>query len=151
MARSARPIAIGTLRPSIVLYDEPHPSGDSIASILSADIARQPDMLLIMGTSLKVHGLRSLVKDLAKSVHEKGGIVVFVNLTHPGKEWEGVVDTWIKGTTDEWVARAEADWRKVKPGEWEVQGKLDVIGLEQRLERTEKGEETIDLFEWECV
>ena len=58
------------MRPAIVLYDEAHPLGDDIGMIQTRDIGRNPDMLIVMGTSLKVHGLRKLVKDFARQVHD---------------------------------------------------------------------------------
>ncbi|WWC62041.1 uncharacterized protein I303_104629 [Kwoniella dejecticola CBS 10117] len=138
ISRSARATSVGTLRPSIVLYDEPHPLGDDIGSLTTYDLSRQPDILLIMGTSLKVHGLKRLVKEFAKSVHaqnaessstgrnKKKGIVVFVNATPPPvKEWEGIIDYHVQGETDKWVERVEEEWRKVKPQDWEKQTLLD--------------------------
>ncbi|WVW83984.1 hypothetical protein I302_106008 [Kwoniella bestiolae CBS 10118] len=135
--RSARATSVGTLRPSIVLYDEPHPLGDDIGSVTTYDLSRQPDLLLIMGTSLKVHGLKRLVKEFARSVHaqnasssdkktKKKGIVVFVNATPPAaKEWEGIIDYHIQGETDKWVERVEEEWKKVKPSDWQTQTRLD--------------------------
>lgn len=70
MARNARPLAVGTLRPAIVLYDEAHPLGEEIGAICGSDISRKPDVLVIMGTSLKVHGIKRLVKDFANAVHQ---------------------------------------------------------------------------------
>ncbi|WVQ99465.1 hypothetical protein IAU59_006600 [Kwoniella sp. CBS 9459] len=133
--RAARALPIGTLRPSIVLYDEPHPLGDDIGALTTYDLGRSPDVLLIMGTSLKVHGLKRLVKEFAKSVHtgtgsssssnKKKGVVVFVNATPPSKEWEGIIDYHIQGETDKWVERVEEEWKKVKPADWETQTRLD--------------------------
>lgn len=125
--RSARATSVGRLRPSIVLYDEPHPLGDDIGQLTAYDVSRRPDLLLIMGTSLKVHGLKRLVKDFAKVVHggKKRGLVVFVNATPPSKEWEGIIDVHIEGETDKWVEKVEEEWRRVKPGDWEVQTTLD--------------------------
>ncbi|OAX42645.1 DHS-like NAD/FAD-binding domain-containing protein [Rhizopogon vinicolor AM-OR11-026] len=144
VARSARALKIGTLRPAIVLYDEPHPLGDDIGTIQTSDIARKPDMLIIMGTSLKVHGLKKLVKDFAKVVHATGtgttpngapkvqknwqGKVVFVNKTPPGSEWSDVIDYHVAGETDEWVEKALEDWKKLRPSDWEVQQTLDKTG-----------------------
>ncbi|TDL28247.1 DHS-like NAD/FAD-binding domain-containing protein [Rickenella mellea] len=140
VARSARPLKIGTLRPAIVLYDEPHPLGDDIGAIESADLARKPDMLIIMGTSLKVHGLKKLVKEFAKAVQASGvaeragsglrGKVVFVNKTPPSSEWEGVIDYYIEGETDSWVAQVLEDWKKMRPADWEIQTTL-VAGSER--------------------
>ncbi|KAL7417447.1 DHS-like NAD/FAD-binding domain-containing protein [Mrakia frigida] len=136
IARSKRPLAAGVLRPAIVLYDENHPNGDLIGSIQTHDITRTPDLLLVLGTSLKVHGLKRLVKELARGVRSLPvtaarpnggrGRVVFVNKTPPqGAEWKGVFDYWVKGECDEWVGRVEEEWRKVKKGDWEVQATLD--------------------------
>jgi NAD-dependent histone deacetylase SIR2 len=61
-------------------------------------------MLLIMGTSLKTDGVKFLVKDFAKVVHERAGKVVFVNLTEPSKSaWDGVIDYWVEWDCDAWV------------------------------------------------
>jgi hypothetical protein len=141
VARSARALKIGTLRPAIVLYDEPHPLGDDIGMIQTADMARKPDMLIVMGTSLKVHGLKKLVKDFAKTVHTSapsrsfsvkkaksfaGGKVVFVNRTAPGSEWADIIDYHVAGDTDVWVKRVLRDWKKMRPADWEVQQTLSV-------------------------
>jgi len=41
------------------------PLGDDIGTLQAFNVSRKPDMLIIMGTSLKVHSLRKLVKDFA--------------------------------------------------------------------------------------
>jgi NAD+-dependent protein deacetylase SIR2 len=128
------------LRPAIVLYDEAHPLGDDIGTIQAFDVSRKPDMLIIMGTSLKVHGLRKLVKEFAKAVHASAppdplstkahaknwvGKVVFVNKTPPGSEWNGIIDYHVEGETDAWAHKVEEEWRKLRPSDWEVQQTLD--------------------------
>ncbi|KZT02479.1 DHS-like NAD/FAD-binding domain-containing protein [Laetiporus sulphureus 93-53] len=145
VARSARALKTGILRPAIVLYDEPHPLGDDIGTIQSADITRKPEMLIIMGTSLKVHGLKKLVKDFAKAVHDPtsslsstssspkngkslAGKVIFVNKTAPGSEWDGIIDYHVAGETDDWVEKVIDEWKKMRPADWEVQKKLVAVG-----------------------
>jgi hypothetical protein len=133
VARSARPVRVGRLRPAIVLYDEPHPLGDDIATIQTADLAKRPDFLIIMGTSLKVHGLKKLVKEFAKAVHQGGPTssaapkVIFVNKTAPAAEWSGVIDVHVEGTTDAWVDKVTADWKHARPADWEVQTTLKSV------------------------
>jgi NAD-dependent histone deacetylase SIR2 len=117
------------LRPAIVLYDETHPLGDDIGCIHSADLARKPDLLIIMGTSLKVHGLRKLVKDFAKTVHSSSSSkkpcnVIFVNKTPPSSEWSDIIDYHICGETDVWTTKVVNDWKKMRPADWEVQQTL---------------------------
>ncbi|KAG1828141.1 DHS-like NAD/FAD-binding domain-containing protein [Suillus variegatus] len=113
VARSARALKIGTLRPAIVLYDEPHPLGDDIGTIQTIDIARKPDMLIIMGTSLK------LVKDFAKVVHATG------TGTTPSAKWSDIIDCHVAGETDAWVDKVLEDWKKMRPSDWEIQQTLD--------------------------
>ena len=129
VARSARALKVGTLRPAIVLYDEPHPLGDEIGQIQAADSRKRPDLMIIMGTSLKVHGLKKLVREFAKVTHaRKGpktpGIVIFVNKTPPGSEWDGVIDYHVEGDADSWTDKVLADWKKHKPADWEHQTTL---------------------------
>jgi hypothetical protein len=100
-------------------------------------------MLIIMGTSLKVHGLKKLVKEFAKAVHatspssspstqpKKRGLsgkVIFVNKTAPGAEWTDVIDYHVGGETDRWVEKVIDDWKKMRPADWEVQRTLDGDG-----------------------
>jgi hypothetical protein len=101
-------------------------------------------MLIIMGTSLKVHGLKKLVKEFAKAVHatsspssspstipKKRGLsgkVIFVNKTAPGAEWSDVIDYHVGGETDRWVEKVIDDWKKMRPADWEVQKTLDGDG-----------------------
>ncbi|KAG9314020.1 DHS-like NAD/FAD-binding domain-containing protein [Chiua virens] len=139
-ARSARALKVGNLRPAIVLYDETHPLGDDIGMIQTQDITRKPDMLIIMGTSLKVHGLKKLVKEFAKVVHASKasatstprsakpwqGKVVFVNKTPLGSEWDDVIDYHVSGETDRWVENVVDDWKKMRPSDWQIQQTLDV-------------------------
>lgn len=102
--RGKRALAVGKLRPDIVLYGEEHPSAHLISPIVTHDLGLGPDMLLILGTSLKVHGLKVLVRQFAKAVHSRGGKVVFINFTKPPESsWGDVIDYWIEWDCDAWV------------------------------------------------
>lgn len=103
--RGKRALGVGKLRPDIVLYGEDHPNAHLISPIITHDIALCPDLLLILGTSLRVHGLKVMVREFAKSVHAKGGKVIFVNFTKPPESsWGDVIDYWIEWDCDAWVA-----------------------------------------------
>lgn len=103
-AAGKRGSAVGTLRPNIVLYGESNPMEKDIGTLLSHDLRFSPDLLLIMGTSLKVHGLKTIIKEFAKAVHaKKTGVVLFINLTEPTKSvWKDVIDYWVEMDCDEW-------------------------------------------------
>lgn len=103
-AAGKRQLAMGTLRPSIVLYNEDHPDSEKIGKIQCSDIKRRPDMLIVLGTSLKIPGLKKFVKLAARAVRDsKYGCTVLVNKTSPTKEWDAVFDYQILGDTDTWV------------------------------------------------
>jgi len=101
--KGLRATSIGALRPDIVLYDEQDPWADMVSAIVRRDVLLRPDVLLIMGTSLRTHGVKRLVKDFAKVIHKRAGKVVFVNLTEPAESWDGVIDYWVDWDCDAWV------------------------------------------------
>ncbi|KAG9124114.1 hypothetical protein FRC07_012788, partial [Ceratobasidium sp. 392] len=137
-ARAARALKCGTLRPAIVLYDEPHPLGDHIGAVQTSDLGKKPDLLI-------VHGLRRLVKSFAKAVHSSRPSpattgtttahsllhnVIFVNRTAPPPgEWTGIIDYHVEGDADTWVAQVLGEWKKCRPADWEVQATLDGVGV----------------------
>lgn len=149
---------VGGLRPNIVLYGEEHPQGDAIGTITRADLTSRPDMMIIFGTSLKVHGLKRLVKEFAASIHSRvrktssegilregdvGGVrgkrvqqpprVVYVNNQPAANSvWKDVIDAWVDMDCDEFVAEI----RKRRPAVWERQETLEA-GFRRVLERKE--------------
>lgn len=113
--KGKRALGVGKLRPDIVLYGEEHPQSDLISPIVQHDLSAGPDLLLILGTSLKVHGLKVMVKEFAKAVHKKGGKVVFINFTKPSDSaWGDIIDYWIEWDCDAWVD----DLKDRKPHLW---------------------------------
>ena len=125
-AQGKRGTKVGTLRPNIILYGEEHPSADAIGSITSNDLTMAPDLLLILGTSLHVHGLKTLVREFAKSVHARPGgkgKVVFINISRPAESmWKDVIDYWVCMDCDEWVAKT----KESRPDIWQVQEELSL-------------------------
>ena len=147
---------VGGLRPNIVLYGEEHPQGDTIGTITRADLTSRPDMMIIFGTSLKVHGLKRLVKEFAASIHsrakkspgegilgegDEGGVcgkrvqqpprVVYVNNQPAANSvWKDVIDAWVDMDCDEFVT----EMRRRRPAVWERQETLEA-GFRRVLER----------------
>lgn len=102
--RGKRALGVGKLRPDIVLYGEEHPNAHLIGPIITHDIALCPDLLLILGTSLRVHGLKVMVREFANTIHNRGGKVVFVNFTKPPESsWGDFIDYWVQWDCDAWV------------------------------------------------
>ncbi|KAI3403358.2 HST3 [Candida oxycetoniae] len=101
--RGRRGTGIGLLRPDVVLYGENHLDSEDLSRGLSRDMKRKPDLLVIMGTSLRVDGVGKLVRTMSQEVHARGGVVVVVNKTLLGKKWSKYVDYEVLGDCDEFV------------------------------------------------
>ena len=124
--RGKRGTKIGTLRPNIVLYGEEHPCADAVGEMTASDLTMKPDVLLILGTSLHVHGLKTMVREFAKAVHAKAGgkgRVIFINHTRPSESaWKDVLDYWVSMDCDAWVDAM----RKHRPDIFQTQPVLKV-------------------------
>ncbi|KXS22093.1 DHS-like NAD/FAD-binding domain-containing protein [Gonapodya prolifera JEL478] len=130
-ALGKRERGVGRLRPDVVLYNEVHERGDLIADLTSQDLRKRPDLLLVMGTSLKIPGVRRLVKDVARAVRAvRGGATVLVNATAPGKEWDDVFDHVVVGEAD---GMAEEVWKRWREGD---QRRVDGEGEKENIEES---------------
>lgn len=99
---------IGIIRPNIVLYGENHPYAETFAQGIKKDLNKRPNMMLVFGTSLKVNGVKGLVRDMAKKVHSEGGKVVLINRDPVSvSSWKGYIDYQVIGDCDEFCARVE--------------------------------------------
>jgi NAD-dependent SIR2 family protein deacetylase len=118
---------VGQLRPSVVLYNETHSSGDILGDIITHDLKlirdrlRSDDIvvLIVVGTSLQISGTKSMVRKFAKILHappinrlpngetkDSSSLTVqsvYLNLDFPstGRDWEGVFDAWVCGDIQE--------------------------------------------------
>lgn len=122
---------VGKLRPSVVLYNETHKDGEGVGEAVRKDLVggskgkgrNGADLLLVVGTSLRVPGTKRIVREFAKAVRSRDGSTsglptpspsprrtpasdeeptlkaVYLNLDFPvpTREWEGVFDAWVQG------------------------------------------------------
>jgi NAD-dependent SIR2 family protein deacetylase len=126
---------VGKLRPSVVLYNETHKDGEGVGEVVRKDLVGSSkgkgrsgaDLLLVVGTSLRVPGTKRIVREFAKAVRSRGsskegpifGLLtptpsprrsptsdeeppmktIYLNLDFPvpTREWEGVFDVWLQG------------------------------------------------------
>ena len=122
---------VGKLRPSVVLYNETHKDGEGVGEAVRKDLIggskgkgrHGADLLLVVGTSLRVPGTKRIVREFAKAVRSRdapaSGLAtpspsprrtpasdeeptlkaVYLNLDFPvpTREWEGVFDVWVQG------------------------------------------------------
>lgn len=107
-AAGHRSHGIGKLRPRIVLYNEHNPDEEAITSVMNADIRSRPDTLIVAGTSMKIPGVRRLVKVLCNVIRgRKNGVTMWINNEPPvGKEFEDCWDLMVKGSCDQFAQLA---------------------------------------------
>ena len=98
-----RPLPIGQLRPSMIMLGQAHPDGDEIAHLARCDGSAGPDLLLVLGTSLKVDGPKRLFQQFARRVRKQAGKVIYVNLSEPPSKCSTFIDYWVKWDVEEWV------------------------------------------------
>jgi len=100
-----RSLGVGKLRPRIVLYNEFHPDAEAIGAVTEADIRARPDALIVVGTSLKVPGVKRIVQEMCKSVRGfRGGVSVWVNNHDPPSAKDYNFDLVVRGDCEK-VAR----------------------------------------------
>ncbi|KAG9245028.1 DHS-like NAD/FAD-binding domain-containing protein [Calycina marina] len=103
VAGGLRSHGIGCLRPRMVLYNEFNPDEDAIGAVSHADLKTRPDTVIVVGTSLKVPGIRRLVKEMcAVARGRRGGFTAWVNLdSEPlGVEFKDSWDLVVRGESD---------------------------------------------------
>ncbi|KAJ4353409.1 uncharacterized protein N0V89_005138 [Didymosphaeria variabile] len=113
LARQAvdkRSHGVGRLRPRMVLYNEHNPDDEAIGACSKADLRTRPDAVIVVGTTLKVPGVRRIVREMCATVRDrKDGVTIWIN-NEPEpkiKELENIWDLIIQGPCDE-VARQAA-------------------------------------------
>ncbi|KAG8165124.1 hypothetical protein KVR01_005399 [Diaporthe batatas] len=95
---------IGRLRPRMVLYNEYNPDEDAIGKVSQADLRRIPDAVIVVGTSLKVPGVRRIVRELCLATRSKrDGFTAWINLD-PAPQAPDMKDLWdlvVRGKCDD--------------------------------------------------
>ncbi|KAI1259786.1 DHS-like NAD/FAD-binding domain-containing protein [Xylariaceae sp. FL1019] len=94
---------IGRLRPRMVLYNEYNPDQESIDNVVRADIRSRPDAIVVVGTTLKIPGVKNMVKDMCKKTRERrDGITMWINLEpEPSGELKNCWDLIVRGKCDD--------------------------------------------------
>ncbi|KAL8859398.1 MAG: hypothetical protein Q9178_004076 [Gyalolechia marmorata] len=95
---------IGRLRPRIVLYNEANPDDEAIGAVVSSDLRARPDAVIVVGTSMKIPGVRRIVREMCGVVRaRRDGLAIWVNHdpSPVGKEFEECWDLVVKGSSDD--------------------------------------------------
>ena len=111
---------VGKLRPRIVLYNEYNPDEEAIGAVAKLDLRNRPDAVIVVGTSLKVRGVRRMVREMCGVVRSrKDGVTIWINNgPEPiGKEFENCWDLVVRGESDCVAHLANLrNWDDTSPG-----------------------------------
>jgi NAD-dependent histone deacetylase SIR2 len=123
-AGGLRSHGIGRLRPRMVLYNEFNPDEEAIGAVSTADLRSRPDAIIVVGTSLKVPGIRRLAKEMcAVTRGRRGGFTAWINHDPEpiGIDFKDSWDLVVRGESDD-VARHVGlpRWDDKDPGEFTV-------------------------------
>ena len=137
---------VGKLRPSVVLYNEMHKDGEEVGGVVARDLVGSSkgkgrtgaDLLIVVGTSLRVPGTKRMVREFSKALHSRNpaapssqgesstsGVspcteedhpvkTIYLNLDFPvpTREWEGVFDVWIRGDAQSFARLVQEEMEK---------------------------------------
>lgn len=106
-AAGSRRHGIGRMRPRMVLYNEYNPDEEAIGAVSAADLKKVADAVIVVGTSLKIPGIRRLVKEMCSTTRDrKNGFTAWINLDGEpgGPDFKDCWDLIVRGECDE-VAR----------------------------------------------
>ncbi|KAL2020887.1 hypothetical protein VTK56DRAFT_7878 [Thermocarpiscus australiensis] len=95
---------IGRLRPRIVLYNEYNPDEEAIGNVSKADLRKVPDAVIVVGTSLKIPGVRRIVKEMCQLTRSRrDGITAWINIDPEpqGAEFKDCWDLVVRGKSDD--------------------------------------------------
>lgn len=95
---------VGVMHPGIIHYQQVHPDGGFIGKMCEKDL--DADLVIVIGTSLMVDGVKRLVKMFCRSESAQGKRIL-VNLTSPNKEWENYFDYFYEGNCEDFVKTVE--------------------------------------------
>ena len=94
---------IGRLRPRIVLYNEQNPDEEAIGAVSAADMRTRPDAIVVVGTSMKIPGVRRIVSEMCKIVRDRReGTTIWINPDPEptGPTFDNCWDLIVKGGSD---------------------------------------------------
>jgi NAD+-dependent protein deacetylase SIR2 len=138
---------IGKLRPRIVLYNEYNPDAEAIGAVTKADLRSRPDAVIVVGTSLKVPGVRRIVREMCGVVRaRRDGVAIWINNDPEplGKEFENCWDLVVRGDCEEVARHANLKrWDDEDDDNKEFDGvKNDCGGVKVVIQKKKKGVES---------
>lgn len=125
---------IGYLHTNIIHYDQPHHDGVRIAKLYESDM--DLDLFIVVGTSLKVYGVKDLVKRGLRNCINNNGISIWINFEEPTKEFRDLFNYFWKGDCDSFFTEIKNNVHL-----FDLTNKLDVLKMKKNIKTQNKNDE----------
>ncbi|KAH8743252.1 hypothetical protein F5883DRAFT_512549 [Diaporthe sp. PMI_573] len=97
---------IGRLTPRVVLYHGPSPDAEAIGKVSQADLRSVPNVVIVVGTSLTIPGVKKLVRELCQATRsKKHGLTAWLNVDPPPQETNNLWNFVIRGKCDDFAVK----------------------------------------------
>ena len=145
---------IGRLRPRMVLYNEFNPDDEAIGAVSAADLRSRPDAVFVVGTSLKVPGVRRIAREMcAVARGRRDGFTAWINNSPEptGNEFKESWDLVVRGDCEkvaeevnlpQWDDQDIGEYQKRSDeahGEFIRKNKVEIAALENEAVAKTKG------------
>jgi NAD-dependent SIR2 family protein deacetylase len=87
-----RSLTIGRLRPNVLLYGEPHPDDTEILETARHDLRICPELVLVVGTKLRIPGAQSIAANFCHAARSVGGTSFWINTEEPESKVKALCD-----------------------------------------------------------
>lgn len=98
--KGKRSLNIGRLRPNVLLYGEPHPDDKEILETAKHDLRICPELVLIVGTKLRIPGARSIAANFCHAARSVGGASFWISKEEPASSVRSLCDYVLIGDCD---------------------------------------------------
>lgn len=127
---------VGRLRPRMVLYNEFNPDQEAIGAVSAADLKARPDAVIVVGTSMKIPGLRRLAREMCWVTRgRRDGFAAWINLDPEplGADFKDCWDLVVRAPCDDIATYAGLPKYNEKDiGEYKMATMDDVIRAKSR-------------------
>ncbi|RDL30197.1 uncharacterized protein BP5553_10475 [Venustampulla echinocandica] len=97
VSNGKRQLRIGKLKPDVLLYGEPHPGDTEILEAVQNDLETGPDLVVVVGTKLKIPGAQSIASSICHAARSTGGFTVWISKEEPPSRARNLFDYILKG------------------------------------------------------
>jgi NAD-dependent histone deacetylase SIR2 len=98
--KGKRSLSIGRLRPNVLLYGEPHPDDKEILETTKHDLGICLELVLIVGTKLRIPGARSIAASFCHAARGVGGASFWISKEEPESSINSLCDYVLIGDCD---------------------------------------------------